>query len=198
MPTGYTADIPKGIDFKTYAMNCARSFGACVTLRDEEGGGEVIPDEFTPSDYHAKQAQDARWRLSVLLAMTPEQRESAAAKWWDDAETSRQIRIAEKRKTRAAYEAMLAKVIAWKAPTPEHTSLRDFMRSQIVESIDFDCGEEFVSEPTARITGDEWAAREAAALNRSIGYHEQEHADEVRRAAERTEWVRALRASLGA
>lgn len=40
MPTGYTADIKDGIDFKTYAMNCARAFGACVMLRDEPGGGD--------------------------------------------------------------------------------------------------------------------------------------------------------------
>ena len=34
MPTGYTADIKDGIDFKTYAMNCARAFGARVMLRE--------------------------------------------------------------------------------------------------------------------------------------------------------------------
>lgn len=33
MPTGYTAAIADGIDFKTFAMNCTRALGACVTLR---------------------------------------------------------------------------------------------------------------------------------------------------------------------
>lgn len=50
MPTGYTADIKDGISFETYAMNCARAFGACVSLRDKPSGGKVIPDAFEPSD----------------------------------------------------------------------------------------------------------------------------------------------------
>jgi hypothetical protein len=81
-----------GISFKTYALNCARAFGACVTLRDEPGGGENIPDEFTPSDYNAKAAQKARDELAALLNLTPDQRERRAAKAWDEAETSRLMR----------------------------------------------------------------------------------------------------------
>jgi hypothetical protein len=113
MPTGYTADIKDGIDFKTYAMNCARAFGACVMLRDEPGGGERIPDAFEPSDYHLKAVEKARVELAALDAMTPAECERAAAKAWDDAETSRLMRLEDCRKLRAAYEAMLSKVQAW-------------------------------------------------------------------------------------
>jgi hypothetical protein len=59
MPTGYTADIKNGISFKTFAMNCARAFGACVTLRDEPGGGDKIPEAFEASTYHAQQVEKA-------------------------------------------------------------------------------------------------------------------------------------------
>lgn len=196
MPTGYTADIKDGINFKTYAMNCARAFGACVTLRDEPGGGENIPDEFTPSDYHAKAAQNARQELAALLNLTPDQRERRASKAWDAAETSRLMYLEDKRKQREAYEAMLAKVNAWKPPTPEHTGLHEFMRTQIEQSIDFDCGGDYGKTPTPRLTGEQWAAQEEARLNRDIAYHEKEHAAEVARAASRTAWMRALRAAL--
>lgn len=196
MPTGYTADVKDGISFKTYAMNCARAFGACVELRDEPGGGERIPDEFKPSDYHAKAGQRGRDDLAALLALTPEQRERNAAKAWYDAETARLMRLEDKRKQREAYEAMLAKVNAWEPPTPEHAGLHEFMRTQIEQSIDFDCGGDYGTTPTPRLTGEQWAAQEAARLNLDIAYHEQEHAAEVARAASRTAWVRALRAAL--
>lgn len=196
MPTGYTADIKDGISFKTYAMNCARAFCACVELRDEPGGGERIPDQFAPSDYHAKAAQEARDELAALLALTPAQRERSAAKAWDDSETARLTRLEDKRKQREAYEAMLAKVNAWTPPTPEHAGLQEFMRTQIEQSIDFDCGGDYGKTPTPRLTGEQWAAQEAARLNRDIAYHEKEHAAEVARAASRTAWVRALRAAL--
>jgi len=196
MPTGYTADIKDGISFETYAMNCARAFGACVTLRDEPGGGEQIPYVFEPSDYHAKEAQKERDALAALLALTPAQRERRAKKAWDDAETSRLMMLEERRKTREAYEAMLAKVHAWKPPTPEHEGLHNFMATQIIESISFDCDGTYGTEPTPRLTGEQWAAQEVARLKRSIAYHEKEHAEEVERAASRTRWVRELRAAL--
>jgi len=196
MPTGYTHDIPKGIDFKTYAMKCARAFGACVTLREEPGGGENIPVVFEPSDYHAKALQAARDAMAEFLAMTPQQHERAAAKAWDDAETSRLMRLQEKRETRAAYEAMLAKVQAWTPPTAEHAQLHNFMATQIIESIAFDCDEAYCAVPALRRTGSEWAEDRKEMLQRDIEYHDREHAKEVQSAASRTAWVQALRAAL--
>lgn len=196
MPTGYTADIKDGIDFKTYALNCARAFGACVTLRDEPGGGDNIPDSFAPSDYNAKALNKARAELVALDAMTPAERERGAAKAWDDAETSRLMRLEDKRKQREAYEAMLEKVKAWTPPTTEHTGLHEFMRTQIEQSIDFDCVGDYDKTPTVRLTGGEWVAQRQVDLARDVAYHTKEHAAEVERANSRTAWVAALRASL--
>lgn len=198
MPTGYTADIKDGISFETFALNCARAFGACVSLRDELGGGEKIPDKFDASDYHLKAAQKARDELATLLAMPEQEHERAAARSWDDAEASRLMRLEDKRKQRKAYEAMLAKVNAWTPPTPEHVELQEFMRSQIVQSIDFDCGGSYDQEPTPRLTGEQWAAERSARLNGDISYHEKEYAAEVQRAESRTAWVKALRSALRA
>ena len=196
MPTGYTADIKDGIDFKTYAMNCARAFGACVMLRDEPGGGDRIPEAFEPSDYHLKAVEKARGELAALEAMTPAELERAAARAWDDAETSRLMRLEGYRKQRKAYEAMLAKVNAWAPPTPDHAGLHEFMRTQIEQSIDFDCNESYCSTPTVRLTGEAWAAAERERCRSDVRYHEEEHAGEVSCTATRTEWVRALRAAL--
>ena len=65
MPTGYTADVMDGkvTDFKLFAMQCARAFGALVIMRDEPLNAE-IPDEFSPSNYHFQELEQARERLA--------------------------------------------------------------------------------------------------------------------------------------
>lgn len=196
MPTGYTADIKDGISFKTFALNCARAFGACVELRDEPGGGDRIPESFAPSDYHTKALDKARSELAALEAMTPTDLERSAAKDYDDAETNRVMQLRAKADQKAAYEAMLAKVQAWVPPTEEHKGMHQFMGEQIIESIRFDCGGTYYDTPTVRLTGDAWAAQRRAALARDVEYHTDKHAEEVERAESRTAWVAALRASL--
>lgn len=196
MPTGYTADIAKGINFATFAMNCARAFGACVTIRDDPGGGEAIPDQFEPDTYHADAVVAAEGRLAELLKMTDPEKERAAAEAWDKAESHRVMRIAELRKLRAEYESMRAQVAAWRPPTPDHEGLKEFMLSQLDQSIDFDCDERFYSTPEQRMSGPEWHAYEVEDVRRSIETHSRQHAAEVQRAASRTAWVKALRASL--
>ena len=196
MPTGYTADIKYGIDFKAYALNCARAFGACVTIRDDPFVENNIPDEFEVGDYHVKAAQKARTDLAILLMMPPHQREHAAYEEWRESEKHRLKRLDDTRKQRHAYEAMLAKVNAWTPPTPDHAGLHEFMRTQIEQSISFDCDDSCDSTAGPCLSGDQWAAKEEARLNHDIEYHEKEYAGEVARAASRTAWVRTLRASL--
>lgn len=130
--------------------------------------------------------------------MPDKERERAAAQSWDYAEKSRLMRLEEMRKQRDAYEAMLEKVNAWTPPTPEHAGLHEFMRSQIVQSIDFDCCENHYKAQTPRLNGEQWAAEREAQLNLEIAYHEKQHAAEVQRTESRTAWVKALRTSLRA
>ena len=198
MPTGYTADIKDGITFKTFAMNCARAFGACVTLRDEPGGGDKIPEAFEESSYHAEQVEKAQAALAEFRALTPSQHMREASKAWDDAETYRITRLDAIQAQRKAYDAMLAKVMAWTPPTPEHDGLKEFMRSQIAQSIDFDCDESYYATPTPRMTGEQWAAQRLEMLERDLAYHQKEQAAESARTASRTGWVKALRDSLAA
>jgi hypothetical protein len=197
MPTGYTAAIAKGIDFKTFAMDCARAFGACIELRDEPGGGEVIPERFEPSDFYrnalAKEEQD----LAALDAMSTVDKDRAAAKAWDDAETARVARARERAELRSKYEAMLAQVQAFEPPTADHQGLKQFMAEQIIQSINFDCQTySFEAEPAPRLTGETWAQKRRVALTESIERDRRMHAEEVQRAEQRTAWVKALRAAL--
>lgn len=196
MPTGYTAKIADGIDFRTYAMDCARAFGACVTMRDDPGGGDMIPEKFEPSDWHAERLKEAHAERSRLAALSSTEVDAAAALAWEEAEEHRLKRLAEKSELRSKYEAMLAEVNRWKPPTDEHAQFRDFMRDQITQSIDFDCGGSYGEEPEPKLSGEEWRKKMLGKADWSIQYHAKEDAGERERAASRTAWIAALRASL--
>lgn len=195
MPTGYTAAIKDGITFEKFALDCARAFGACVSMR-EEPSDAAIPDVFEPSDYHLKKMAAAQERLSMLEQMTEAAANRSAHKEWDEAETRRAMAIAEKGALRAKYEAMLKKATEWVPPTPDHKGLSDFMIEQIKSSLDWDCDTSYYDKPTPRLSGAAWLTQAKEKEARDIEYHRKNYAEEVDRCASRTEWVRALRAAL--
>lgn len=194
MPTGYTACIGEGADFQKFVLGCARAFGALITMRDEPSDAP-IPEKFEPSNYHVEQVAEARRRQAELEAMTPALAEKAAEGAYRAAMERHEKYIAEKNALREKYTAMLQQVNDWKSPSPDHAELKKFMREQIEESIRFDCTIYEDSAPKP-MTGKQWLAAETEKVNRDITYHSQHHADEIKRANGRTEWVRQLRESL--
>lgn len=192
MPTGYTAPIEDGTltSFPEFAMRCARAFGALIEMRDYAMDAP-IPEKFAPDSYHQRELTKARKELAALSAMTPKQIEAKAkadnelaARTWADWKKRAALE-------RSRYEAMLAKVEAWQPPTPDHVELKKFMADQIRISMS-----DYVPELPKPITAKAWLTRERGRLKRDIAYHAEKHAEEVKRAAERSEWVAALRASL--
>lgn len=198
MPSGYTQPIADGITFEQFAMNCARAFGACITLRDEPGGGEKIPELFEPSDYHVNARKQCDVRLAELEAMTTEQCAEAAEQDFLRLVESRNQAIERAKQLKAKYVAMLVEVDRWAPPSNDHIELKHFMRKQIEQSISFDCDVSFYegNEPT-RIAAAEWRAEQIDTLRKRIAHHEESYRDEVARTNSRNEWIRLLRESLG-
>lgn len=195
MPTGYTVDIPKGISFTEYAMRCARAFGALITLREEPLDAE-IPDEFEPSDYNLKRYEEAKAEVDRLRSMSQEEVKAAAEEAYQAAEEHRISKLKKNGEEQAAYAAMLERVNAWQPPSPDHVEMKEFMASQITESMRFDDMADYYAKPTERMTGEQWRVEMLKKALRDVGYHWREHQQEVERAQSRTEWVSALRASL--
>ena len=195
MPTAYTADVQSGkvTDFKDFAMQCARAFGACITMRDDPNDAD-IPDQFEPSDYHLNEVAEAKKELARLASMTDEQKSISALEAYNiDCKVvldRQQLQEAH----RARYEAMLKAVEAWSPPTNDHVEMKRFMERQLRESIDFDCRP--YGSGAVRMSGSEWHDGAIAKARRDIEYHTNKYAEEVERCEKRTEWVRALRASL--
>lgn len=196
MPTGYTAGVADGsiTEFSDFAMQCARAFGALISLRDAPSG-TPIPDEFKPSPYHDEQLAAAKARQCELTLMTPEQVEIAAEAAFEVATVRKQERDAANEEQRRRYLAMRAHVEAWKAPSRDHEGLRTFMLEQLTQSIDFDCSSE-PSKALVKPSSQEWLARQIEINDSDLVYHSRQAAEEVRRCVERTKWVCQLRASL--
>lgn len=193
MPTGYTADIAKGITFKEYALNCARAFSALILMRDEPSDAP-IPERFEPSNWNANELQNVSERLVQLRLMSPAEFDTAAETAYTEAVEEQNRRIKECNELRAKYEAMLAQVVAWQAPTREHVEYKAFMENQIRESIDFDC--RLYSENPTRMTGSQWLAKEIERAEWKIAYHTSENEKEIARTSSRNAWIKALRDAL--
>jgi hypothetical protein len=196
MPTGYTSNIGNGISFQEFAMDCARAFGACIDLKEEQAGGDLIPERFEPSDYHANKLEEYKEQLSNLGRITLLDAERFAEEDYQKKEKRRLRRLDEIRKLRSSYSSMLAKVIIWEPPTPDHVNLKNFMIQQIEESIRFDCFEESDEKETTKEDGVQWLKRKVDSLKKNITYHATKHQEEIKRTENKNRWIEELRNSL--
>ena len=194
MPTGYTYPVVDGkvTDFPEFAMQCARAFGALITMREDPMDAE-IPDEFKPSDYSGKKLAEAKAKLKKLHALSPAQVQERADESYAIQLKAHLDYRARMRLENDRLDAMLKHVRSWRPPTSEHKGLKEFMVEQLTTSKhDMKWGSE---EPVKR-SAEDWLASEIASAKREVDYHTKDDEQEKERAASRTEWVRQLRASL--
>lgn len=196
MPTGYTADLYEGkeVTVSDFIMGCARAFGALVLMRDDPKDAP-IPDQFEPDPHYAAAANKERQRLRELEQMSDE--ECAAA---NEAEFTASLERWKKRRQEAQarrerYNRMLAEVEGWTPPTADHVGLKEFMIQQLESSIQFDCSESFDPVPV-RIDPEAWRSKSIAATASALERQMRNDDEERQRAAERSQWVKALRESL--
>lgn len=194
MPTGYTAKLYDGQDqtFEEFVLSCARAFGALITLRDTPEA--PIPDKFEPSSYYEGALEKDIQEIADNANRTDEQWEAMAEAEHQHAVASWEADEKTRQERGKRYMDMLDQVQAWIPPTPDHQSLKNFMAEQINDSIRYDCTG---SDRPRKMDASEFAQMHTDFANRSYERHQKSLAEERERAKERTEWVRALKASLG-
>lgn len=190
MPTGYTADVADGkvTDFRTFALRCARAFGAAVTQRDDPMDDPPKPREI--SDYTIKHVAERSAALAALNAMSAEQAEDAAAMAYGEALKAHHASNQRDTDTRNRYNAMLAEAVAWEPPSAEHQALKDFMIQQLTDGRKFDCGYE--RRPPSRLSGPVWLAQQKAEAARLLGYAHESLEKETRAVEQANAWIAAL------
>lgn len=198
MPTGYTDKIKDGITFQEFAMNCARAFGACLSMRDDPTS-TPIPEEFEPSPYHAEQLEKAVQEVDDFNNLTDRQLQHMFKQCVSDGIKRQSTYIKEKNELREKYEEMLDKVHQFEPPTSEHTEYKNFMINQITESIKFDCNNKYdeeLIEDLEKMTFDEWYENQVEVLNRAVEYHMEQKEKEEKRCLDRSMWVIELREAI--
>lgn len=196
MPTGYTCDVQSGKikDFKTFATQCVRAMGVCISMRDDSWD-TPIPDRFEPNTkYYDDAIAKAQEQLTELQAMSIADAEQALLKEHEE-RLARNVEYRDKEKKELKnYKDMLDKVEAWIPPTPEHVGLKEFMQEQLNSSIKFDCGD--YSETAELVTPQVWIANGIAKASRDIAYYAEERAKEIERTEQRNKWLEEFRKSL--
>ena len=196
MPTGYTADIKDGITFEQYAMNCARAFGALISMRDESSD-TPIPEQFKPSDYHEKALLKAEIELKSLELITSVEADREAKENNERREKSRLKSLSENIALKEKYTSMLESAVSWQPPTDDHKDLHKFMVDQIEKSIEHDCSGDFYAKPEKQLSGEQWLSQQVESAKKNIDYHRKGQAEEIARTDSRNSWLQSLRESLG-
>jgi hypothetical protein len=194
MPTGYTAAVVDGkiTEFKDFALQCSRAFGALISMRDDPFDAP-LPEKIEPSLHHDKALSEARTKLASRLEMEPEQAMQAAAEDYEKRMRSHEAYEAERVAQNNRIAIMESKVDAWVPPTPEHVEMKKFMQEQLRISVS-----DYVRPAPERLAGPSWLVEQIKRATHDIKYHTKEREAEIERASRRTEWLKQLRQSLGA
>ncbi len=196
MPTGNTSCIRDGVSFNQFVLGCARSFGACITLRDEPMS-TPIPKMFKPSAYHKKELQRVKKEIDALDRTTLRQAEKKAVIDYRKEVKSNQKYMDENSELKEKYVDMLNQIKAWKSPSKDHNEFKKFMIQQIETSIGFDCDNSYYTDnPPILFSGKEWINKKRKDLLWSLNYHTKEDMEERQRVAHRNDWINKLRNSL--
>lgn len=193
MPSGYTAPIISRPDytFRQYALACACAFGACVMQRED--AHDDPPKHREVDGYHAKALKEAEAKAFELSSMTIKQAKALADAEYRSALQRHDESARKDAATRARYEAMLAKVVKYKPPTPDHDGYASFMADQIRESIKWDCHD---SGLPMKLSGADWLKERRERAAHDVEYHSKHHQEEIERVAKANAWIDALYASL--
>ncbi len=194
MPTGYTAPIiesKKPITLRQYALRCARAFGACLNMRDDDMDlpppQSLQPDE---DSYHVESLAKAHSTIKRLSRMTKAQKKAYNIK-----RRKAQLRSLTKGKVRAdveraRYAAMRNEVQAWDAPA-ELANLKEFMLSQIEVSAS-DRMTDYYANEIAKLGKVDYYRNDLDGAIRDIEYHTEKIAKERQGIEQANQWLATL------
>lgn len=201
MPTGYTADVQEGkiTEFKDFALQCARAFGACVMQMDDDP--KDLPKEQDESSYYSKKISETKKEIKKFTNMTDEELVNFEKNRIEKDLKYHQDKIQEEKKEKVRYETMLEKVHAWTPPTEEHQGLKDFMIRQIKDSIKWDCEGTYHQDAIKRlevtdISPSTIRAEKLESLEKDLAYYKKQDFEESERTQKRNQWIRDLYKSL--
>lgn len=198
MPTGYTCRVQdtEDLPFEEFLWDCARAFGALIHMRDDSMDEKIkLPEE---SDWHKNSLKEAQSKLEKFQKMTLAQAKVERDQEHARAQKNAKESLAEKLQTRKRYERMIKLVEAWTPPTSEHKGLKEFMLSQLNNSVNFDCNNDYYEGILKKkmVSPKEWLAAAIADAKHDIDYHTKKAQEEHEETLKRIEWIMQLQHSV--
>jgi hypothetical protein len=177
MPTGYTSDLYSGkdVEFNDFVLACARGMGAFIHQRDDSMHEKPTPIILDVS-MQKNQIDKLQQEYDDFTALTVEDQHALYGDYVIESEKREQESEVRRKAVRKSYTDMLAKVLFWEVPA-ELQSLKEFMESQLRESIDFDTRKFKGSIPTFS----EWQNSKTDGVLKSIDHWENSIIEEERR-----------------
>ena len=197
MPTGYTGPVQEGkiTDLAEFATLCAGAFGAFMHQReDHPNSPRTMPERY---DHAERRLAEVRQEKAEWEAMNEEAR---YAEWSDYAREQEKLyheAVAKRSLYRSRYEAMLAQVVSVDVPST-HQEFKNFMISQLEDSIGFDCGDGSFEKQYYKVQSyPEWCKTTEEMHSRYIAMYEDDARREQKRHNERLEYIRVLKDVFG-
>lgn len=183
--------------FKTFALRCARAFGALVEMR-EQPLSNGTPRELPSIDltYYQRQIQKEERELTRLLAFADsEKREHGQRKINADIIVYENMLVKDHRENEI-LNAMIEKVDAWRPPTADHVELQKFMHEQLTICLNNDS---YARDAIAKLKAKNPLnvyQESAETCQSNIIYNRKQITEKTARHKDRNEWVKQLWDSL--
>lgn len=197
MPSGYTEPVLTGkiTEFRDFALDCSRAFGARVMERDN--GMDAQWEPRTIDEYYITRLNESIQKLNELTARTPEQWTTAHVKACEERFAYLQDTLAKAETAKARYSKMLVFAEDYVAPSADHENFKQFMVEQLVESMKFDVYKPHVSDTDVdRLTVEQFRDQKIAQVRKDISYYAKEIEEDADRVIGSNNWMYQLFTSL--
>lgn len=190
MPTGYTYKVADGdvTTLRDFALECIKAF--LIEYRDQPSDTPILVNA-EPDTYYYDRVQEGKARDEALANPDSEELKAEYAEYLaatDWRETYNEEKIVKRQR----YSLMIEKTKQWAGPQ----QVKDFMLSQLRESLQFDCGDGKPEVIPAKMSFEEWYAEEIRTNNRELVYYQEQHEANVAKTQKRNAFVQEFLDSL--
>lgn len=197
MPTGYTAPLLDGKikTFRDFAIECSKAFGVYVEFRDTPV--DVPPETLKVSDYYYKALEEAQKAVDEVKDKKDEDLRKIYDKDLEDTKKYYTEQLEKDRQENVILDNMIAEVLKWQYPTPEHAGIRSFMLEQLeLSKNNTKYYEERLSEAFNPPSFSEWFKDHMLSIENDLDRAKKNLEEQEQRVANNNKWIATFRSSL--
>lgn len=167
-------------------------------MRDEPMDAP-LPDSFSEESYYSRSLKSELEEKEKYDSYSDEDWVKQWAEYVKAQVSYARDGIKKRNEERAKYEKMLEKVRKYVPPTPEHVNFANFMESQILESIQYDCNLEYYQESLKELENLTWEEYKNTMLecNKSSLEYARENLEKMKDSSKKVnDWILQLKESV--